>query len=233
VEAKQALVERLGDEVDTALERSFDNLVDHSEFWQLFNHPGLAMLTEGERNKLDLETCRELADVAGKLVERMFGLANGGTDFLRMAYPQQSAHMGSRLQLIDAHGHAQSFAEELVIGRTATFVAICQARYEAMVKDRASRDGGPSTDLRELRTSLRRTIRLYANTVTGMLDEKDQDSPVVVHRALVPIVAAYPQVRRAQAGAVEGSDAPAEEVPTFEDGGTPPKSDAVPSTAES
>lgn len=241
VDAKQALVERLGDEIDTALERSFDNLVDQLwismraqlEFWQLFNHPGLAMLTEEERSKLDLETCRELADVAGKLGERMFGAANGGTDFLRMAYPQQSAHMGSRLQLIDAHGHAQSFADELVIGRTALFVSICQARYEAMVKDRASRDGGQATDLRELRTSLRRTIRLYANSVTGMLDEKDPGSPLVVHRALYPIVAAYPLVRRAQTDTgADGGDA-AQGVPTLEDGSTPAKSDGGLTTVES
>jgi hypothetical protein len=196
------------------------------EFWQLFNHPGLSMLTEADRSKLDLETCRELADVAGMLVERMFGMANGGTDFLRMAYPQQSAHMGSRLQLIDAQGHTQSFAEELVIGRTATFVSICQGRYEAMVKDRASRDGGQATDLRELRTSVRRTIRLYANTVTGMLDEQDQASPLVVHRALYPIVAAYPQVRRAQADAsADESDATAEVLPMLGDGGTAPQPD--------
>jgi hypothetical protein len=230
VEAKQALVERLGDEVDTALERSFDNLVDQLwislraqlEFWPLFNHPGIAMLSEGDRAKLDLETCQELSVTAGMLVERMFGAANGGTDFLRMNYPQQSAHMGSRLQLIDAHGHTQSFNEELVISRTATFVNVCQSRYEAMVKERASRDGGQATDLRELRASLRRTIRLYANCVTGMLDEKDQDSPIVVHRALYPIVAAYPQVRRAQADAGGDEDAAANEVPTVGDGETPP-----------
>jgi hypothetical protein len=234
VEAKQALVERLGDEVDTALERSFDNLVDQLwismrsqlEFWQLFNHPGIAILTEGDRAKLDLETCRELADVAGKLVERMFGMANGGTEFLRMAYPQQSAHMGSRLQLIDAQGHTQSFAEELVIARAATFVSVCQGRYEAMVKDRASRDGGQTTDLGALRTSLRRTIRLYANAVTGMLDEKDQDSPIVVHRALYPIVAAAPQVRRVAVDtSADGGDATVEAVPAVADGGALPKPD--------
>jgi hypothetical protein len=103
VEAKQALVERLGDEVDTALERSFDSLVDQLwislrtqlESWQLYNHAGIAMLTEGDRAKLDLETCRELAVVADMLAERMFGAANGGTDFLRMNYPQQSIHRPS------------------------------------------------------------------------------------------------------------------------------------------
>lgn len=50
-----------------------------------------------------------------------------------MAYPQQSAHMGSRLQLIDAQGHTQIFTDELVIGRAATFVSVCQGRYEAIV----------------------------------------------------------------------------------------------------
>jgi hypothetical protein len=239
VEAKQALVERLGDEVDTALERSFDSLVDQLwislrgqlEFWQLYNHAGTAMLTEGDRAKLDLETCRELAVIADMLGERMFGAANGGTEFLRMNYPQQSAHMGSRLQLIDAQGHTQSFNEELVISRAATFVNVCQDRYEAMVKDRASRDGGATTDLRELRTSLRRTIRLYAMAVTGMLDEKDQDSPVVVQRALFPIVAAQPQVRRAQGDAGAEGNEEAEQVPPLE-GSTPAKPDGVLPTDE-
>jgi hypothetical protein len=159
----------------------------------------------------------------------MFGMANGGTEFLRMPYPQQSAHMGSRLQLIDAQGHTQSFTDELVVSRAATLMSVCQDRYEAMVKDRTSRDASQATDLRQLRTSLRRTIRLYANSVMGMLDEQNPDSPLEVHRALYPIVAAVPTARRAQVNAAaDETEAPVDAAAPVADGEPGPESEGGP-----
>jgi hypothetical protein len=220
-EAKQALVVRLDDGVDTNLERSFDLLVDglffavraQLSFWQLFEHDGVALLTEDDREKLDLATCRELAEVAGELHARMFGETVGGTDFLRMPYPQQSAHAGSRLELIEAKGHAQTFDEELVIPRAAAFLRICQGRYQEMVKQRASRARGRSTDLRVLGLRVRRAIQLYSMQVAGMLDANDPSTPGVVYRALLPNVIARP--RRGRSGganerAGEGERTPSE-----------------------
>jgi hypothetical protein len=85
-QAEQAIVARLGDDVDLGLERSFDLLVDRLwlylrselEFWSIYHHDGIALFGPEQRAELDIDDCRELAAVAEDLHARLFGGAEGG-----------------------------------------------------------------------------------------------------------------------------------------------------------
>jgi hypothetical protein len=192
-EAEQALDARLGGDVDVALERSFDLLVDRVwlflrsqlEFWSIYEHDGIELFTEQQQAELDLEEYRALAKVADDLLDRLFGAE--GSEFLRLPYMQQAAHMASRLRLIANKGLGESF-EELVGARMVKLLTICQQRYEAMVNARTARESGVVADLREQRASMQRSIQLYAVAVLGMLDEDDPPTAEIVTHALAPIV---------------------------------------------
>jgi hypothetical protein len=191
--AEQALDARLGGDVDAALERSFDLLVDRVwlflrsqlEFWSIYEHEGIELFTEQQQDEIDLDGYRALAKVADDLLDRLFG--TDGSEFLRLPYMQQAAHMASRLRLIANKGLGESF-EELVGARMVKLLAISQQRYESMVNARTARESGVVADLREQRASMQRSIQLYAVAVLGMLDEDDASTAGVVTHALTPVL---------------------------------------------
>lgn len=191
-EGEQLLVARLGDEVDLQLERNFDYFVDRVwgivnselEFWSVYEHPGVHLLSETQREAIELDKQRELAQVAEDLGERMFGARNDA-EFLRRKYTMQVAAMRSRLDLIEQKQLSETFAE-LVSPRVAKLLEVVQTRYEQMVDERSSR----SRDLgnrRELNVRLRRAIQLYALAVVGTVDDADPSSAERIERALRPL----------------------------------------------
>lgn len=205
-QTEQALVARLGSDVDVALERSFDLLVDRVwlflrsalEFWSIYEHDGVAMFTEQEQADIDLDECQELAKIADDLLNRLFGIE--GSEFLRLPYMQQAAHMASRLQLIASKNLGQSY-EDLIGARMVKLLQICQKRYEAMVNARTARESGVVADLREQRAAMQRAIQLYAVAVVGMLDEDEPESPTIVSNALRPIL-----ITRVRRGTTSGGE---------------------------
>lgn len=217
-QAEQAIVARLGDDVDLALERSFDLLVDRLwlsvrtglEFWTIYHHDGIALFGPEQRAELDIDECRELAAVAEDLHARLFG-GPDAADFLRLPYAQQATHMAGRLQLIKEKG-LDATLEELVGARTVKMLKIGQQRYEAMVNARGARANAVVGNLREQRTDLHRAIQLYALSVASMLDDEVPDSPAIVQRALLPLLVA--RIGRASGGAeVEVADELAGDTP--------------------
>ena len=193
IEGERLLVARLGDEVDLQLERNFDYFTDRVwgivnselEFWSVYEHAGVNLLSEAQREAIELDKHRELAQVAEDLGERMFGTRNDA-EFLRRTYTMQVAAMRSRLDLVEQKQLSETFTE-LVSPRVAKLLEVVQARYEQMVDERSSR----SRDLgsrRDVNARLRRAIQLYALAVVGTLDDGDPASAERVERALRPLL---------------------------------------------
>lgn len=191
--AEAQFAERHDAGADLGLERSFDVLVDRIwvalrsrlQFWLNYDHEGIELFSDDERDELELAEARELAVVAAELLARVFG---EGVEFLRLPYPRQAAEMASRLRYIETHGYGAVF-EELVGARPAAFVKVCQRRYEAMVEQRDARPDGVTINLRLLRDDVKRAIERYANAVLTLIDDDDPEQSQAVLAALHPLIA--------------------------------------------
>jgi hypothetical protein len=203
-EGEAQLVLRIDEDLSTSIERAFDILVDYVwsetrtrlEFAAIYSHEGAAKFTAEDREQLDIEERIEEGRVAVTMLERMFG---NGTDFLRTPYAEQATHMGARLDWIDSKS-LEPALEELVGAKLVALLKVCQQRYEAMVGERASRDGKSVADLRELRNLLRRQIAAYCGAVGTMHAIDDAESAKVVEDALRPILVARARARRKALG---------------------------------
>lgn len=191
--AEAALVARLGGQSRAGLERTFDVLVDRLwlgvrgflELWLLYRHEGVKLLDEAERDEIELEACRELADAAEGLLDHLFGADKAR--FLRRPYHEQAAEMAARLRYVDDNELDEIFAQ-LVGPRLALFLRVCQRRYEAMVEARAAREGANQPNLREVRDDLRRNISLYSGVIAALLYTDLPDAEALVRKALMPNV---------------------------------------------
>ncbi|PRQ10119.1 hypothetical protein [Enhygromyxa salina] len=200
-EVEAGLVARIDEDLSTRREQAFDSLVDRVwlelrerlEFYTIYQHDGAAMFTEEDRAGLELDERISQARTAAEIRERMF---SDGTDFLRAVYPQQATHMAARLDWLDTKDFDGETLATLVGDELATLLKTCQARYEAMVSGRSSRDGKSSADLRELRNRLRRQLYAYCGGVGTMYDFKKPETAKIVEVALRPILVMRAQARR-------------------------------------
>lgn len=192
-EAEEGLTDRLDGKADTALERSFDVLVDRIwvtlrarlEFWHIFNHEGIALLNAEEQAEVEIEKHRKLAEVAKELLARLFG---SGVQFLQLPYPQQAAHMAARLRYVDNRGLQNEFKE--LVGVVPDVLArVCQRRYEAMVTERAARDQAVNVNLRPLRAKIAWAAENYAALLISTLPKGNEEWAKRVMAALQPMVA--------------------------------------------
>lgn len=219
---QSAITTRLDDKFSLGAERSFDLLVDRVwghlrsrlEFWGLYVHEGVDLFDQSERAELELDEGVALAQTAAQLLARLFG---DGVEFLQMSYPEQAEHMAARLRYIEREGLGEVF-EQLVGDHPALLMRICQRRYEAMVRERNSREGGVSVNLRLLREQLRRAAEDYASLLLSTIHEAEDDWITQVFAALKPMVVARNQARRGggagvveDPAALEGDD-PSDEV---------------------
>ncbi|KIG15128.1 hypothetical protein DB30_06036 [Enhygromyxa salina] len=208
-DAENALMERLDGKADAGLERSFDVLVDRVwvalrarlEFWQVYRHEGLDLLSAEELTTAKVEAHRKLSRVAEELLARLFG---DGVDFLRVSYPQQAAHMAARLRYIESHGLQAEFVE-LVGAAPASLAQVCQRRYEAMVAARTARDNAVSVNLRPLRAKIRWAAENYASLLISTLPKGDAEWSETVLAALQPMLAN--DTTRSKTDAEEAPDA--------------------------
>ncbi|WP_146158364.1 hypothetical protein [Enhygromyxa salina] len=192
-EAENALTDRLDGKADAGLERSFDVLVDRIwvalrarlEFWHVYRHEGLDLLSDEELATAEVEAHRKLTRVAEELLARLFG---DGVDFLRVSYPQQASQMAARLRYIETRGLQAEFVE-LVGAAPASLAQVCQGRYEAMVAARTARDNAVSVDLRPLRSKIRWAAENYASLLLSTLPKRDQEWSETVLAALQPMLA--------------------------------------------
>jgi hypothetical protein len=204
---EQALTERLDRRADLGLERSFDVLVDrvwiglrsHLEFWQLYEHEGIELLSPELQAEADVTKARELATIARELLDRLFG---DGVDFLQLSYPEQAMHMAARLRYVESRGLDETLTV-LVGARASTLVRVCQHRYEMMVAERSGREGGVMIDLRPLHAKLRGAVENYASLLLTTLYDRDEKWAQLVFAALRPIPVARQSVHRP---AAEGQD---------------------------
>jgi hypothetical protein len=193
-EMEHALTERLDRKADLGLERSFDVLVDRIwislrgqlEFWQVYEHEGIELLSAEEQAEVEITQGRELSSVARELLARLFG---DGVEFLQLTYPEQAMHMAARLRYIESRNLDDAFTT-LVGVRTATLVRVCQGRYEAMVAARSAREGGVSIDLRPLHARLRNAVESYASLLLSTLWDGEDDWAKAVLAALRPLLVA-------------------------------------------
>lgn len=193
-EIEQALTRRLGTRANAGLERAFDFFVDRLwiysrgalEFWSVYEHPGVGLLAPAEQEAAKIELGRQRAVRARELHQLLFG---GGVDFLSMSYPDQAAHMASRLRAL-ANDEALSLAfDELVGAMPATLLRVCQGRYEAMVTARSTRDTRVAQSLHPLRAKLRLAAETYAALLLSTLFEADEAWTQTVLEALRPMTA--------------------------------------------
>jgi hypothetical protein len=163
-------------------------------YWMNYAHDGLDLLSEEEQDKIDLEDKREKAELARELDKHLFGI--DGLNFLRKPFNQQVALMASRLSFITASEKFSGY-HEVIGAELFNTLNVVQGRYEAMVRDRSSRDDD-GANLRLLRHNLQRHISLYAGAVLSMIDEDEPDSIELVLSALRPMVNV--RVRRSRPG---------------------------------
>jgi hypothetical protein len=219
-DAENALTDRLDGKADIGLERSFDVLVDNVwvslrsglEFWRLYRHDGIDLLSAEERTKAKVDEHLELTRVAEELLARLFG---DGVDFLRLSYPQQAAHMAARLRYIETRGLQAEFIQ-LVGAAPAALARVCQQRYEAMVSARTARDNAVTIDLRPLRAKIRWAAENYASLLLSTLPKGDEEWSKTVLAALQPMLAT--DITRTKSGADDGQTEAGDE----QEGAEPP-----------
>lgn len=122
-----------------------------------------------------------LAPRAGELVVLLFG--DEGLDFLKSAYPEQSASMASVLDRIDGEKLAKEI-EGLAGKEFVAQVRHVQPRYDAMVKAMLQRDETTGENLLDQVRAMQGAIVMYATKVAATADEDDLDSIEVVRAAL-------------------------------------------------
>ncbi|HVI03736.1 MAG TPA: hypothetical protein VM869_33820, partial [Enhygromyxa sp.] len=173
-EVEIGLVTRIDEDFSTRIERAYDIFVDgvwfelrdRLAFFSCYNHEGTAKLTDEDREELDFDERLEQARSASKLHDRLFA---DGADFLRQSFPQQAALMAARLNWLESKQLEDQLAE-LVTPQFITLMKICQRRYEAMVKERSSRDGKSLADMQVLRHKLRVQLYAYAGAIGSLYD---------------------------------------------------------------
>lgn len=203
-EVETGLVSRIDEDLSTRLERFFDIFVDgvwmdlrhRLEFYAYYKHEGTAKFTEDDRAKLDFDQRLDQARVASNILDRLFA---DGTDFLRQRYPQQATHMAARLDWIESK-QLEDDLSELVTPEFVALLKVCQTRYEAMVKERSSRDGKSIADLQVLRNKLRVQLYAYSGVVASMYVPNNPETAKVVAAALRPILVVRAQTRRGPSG---------------------------------
>lgn len=197
-----------------ASEVDFDRAVDGLWLWlrrrleayEIYEHPGLAALSEARRLEAGLDELESDAARARALRERLFGPA--GTNFTATPYAEQAETMATILRLIEHEGLLAEL--EALVGRPLPrLLHICQQQYEDMVSDRLTREQGTSDDLRALRQQLRWLIVQYNTAVFGLAKYNDPSSFDVVERALRAVV----RIRPAQTATVEADDPSLDEEP--------------------
>lgn len=166
------------------------------ESYDLYKHEGAQKLTDADREALDFATQVERSRTAATIHARLFG---EGMDFLRGRYPQQATQMAARLDWLARKQLDDDFAE-LITPEWADLLKICQARYEAMISERSTRDRKSAADLRDLRNRLRMQIYAYCGAIGSMLDPDAAESAKLVETALRPILSYRAQNRRKGAG---------------------------------
>jgi hypothetical protein len=220
-EVEIALVTRIDEDLSTRIERAYDLFVDavwfdlrhRLEFFHIYKHEGAAKFTEKDRDELDYDHRLEQSMQASKIHERIFG---DGTDFLRLKFPQQATHMAARLDWVESKQLDDQLGE-LVTPDFVTLLKVCQTRYEAMVKERSSRDGKSNADLQALRTKLRIQLYAYTGAIGGMYDPKKPETAKVVADALCPILIVRSQTRRGPGGVGGGDEGGAVIEPAVEE----------------
>lgn len=210
--------------IELGMQSLFDNAVDR--FWvalrrqcslyMIYAHEGLDMLSDEEQAQIDLADKREKAELARELDKHLFGI--DGLKFLGKPWNEQVVLMGSRLAFIAASDKVSAF--EAVIGPDLlNTLNVLQGRYEAMVRDRSSRDD-EGANIKALRHTLQRHISLYASAVLSLLDDDEPDSIEMVLDALRPMVNARSGRRTKPAAASADSSAAEAE-------GQPPPNNAL------
>lgn len=193
-------------------EVDFDGLADRLwsagraelEARMLWAEPGVASFSAAEAEELELERRRADAELARELSEHLFA---EGVAFACRPFPEQAAAMASRLDFLARGPKADRYAALFGVDRLAA-LRVVQRRYEAMVHDRATRDGARE-DVGALRHALQRQIGLYVGTVLALLDESDPSSVATVRAALQPIVHARLRKGGATSGQAQASVADA------------------------
>lgn len=159
-----------------------------------FAHTGLALvLAEHGKRSAVTTAVRQGQDQAARartLANTLFG--SEGLSFTQQTYPVQAESMGEILRLIDEDGLGDEL-DALLGPHLLVALRACQARYEAMVEARLSRDDRKSTDLARLRGKLQRAISRHCSAVLTLLDEDVPETLTQVLTALRPL-----EVHRAQ-----------------------------------
>jgi hypothetical protein len=163
--------------------------------YDVYEHPGLRMLTEARAEAAGLESLRARAALARGVHDRLFGAE--GTSFTATPFAEQAETMGTILRLI-THQDLLEDLEQLVGPELPRLLEVCQAQYEDMVSDRLTRERGMSEDLRQLRHQLRWLIGQYNTAVCTLAKYGDPVSTAVVERALRSVL----RMREANAGSL-------------------------------
>lgn len=176
-EAEQALIARQRSERTSGEEatRAVDLLTDQG--WSAF------------RMRLDAyallpSTEYPLARRAGELLQVLFG--DAGLQFLALTYPEQAAHMAAILKRI----REDRLEAELNAICGPEFLANLkrlQGRYEAMVNDMLTRQGGDAPDLLVQVRNMARAIVDYATKIAATCDEEEPESITRIKAALLPL----------------------------------------------
>ena len=153
-------------------------------YWMSYAHEGLGMLDDAEQDEIDLQDKLEKAEIARDLEKHLFGI--DGLKFLSKPFNQQVALTASRLRFINGSDKLSDY-EELLGTDLLTTLKVLQRRYEAMVRERSSKDDD-SSKLKLLRFKLQRHIAFYASAVLQMIDEDDPKSIELVLAALRPMI---------------------------------------------
>jgi hypothetical protein len=199
IEAEQAMVIRLRETnavvlaFDLALDNAIDNLFtlmrDRLRGWARYQRPGLDFLLEDPDYQAQLQAAREKAELAGKLLAKLFG--DGNLNLLTRPWAEQAQLMRNVLVLIDQDELEDDLLEVSGL-ELLPIIRRVNVEYAAMVDRRATEASNSEADLRVERLKLQRHIVNYANLVLSLIKPGKPETVPVVEAALEPMITMRP-----------------------------------------
>ena len=168
--------------LDAAVDELWTLLHQRIHGWTLFERASLDFLLDAD---LNFEQARAKAKRASALSERLFG--EGDLAMLGRNYTEQAQLMRHLLGRIETEGLAADI-DALAGPELLPMLRASQSEYEAMIIRRDTQAPAPGSDLRALRTRLRRRVLTYAALVLTMLDESQPKLEQLVADALEPMI---------------------------------------------
>lgn len=173
---------------DTAVDGLWGALRDRLSAWTVFAQAPIESLAGPKARKsaatVELARARKKAEHARALLAKLFGAE--GLVFTRQPWAEQAESMAAILRLVEEDELGDAIAE-LAGSEWLATLHLCQAKYEAMVQTRASRDARLTHDLGELLAKIQRAITRYNTAILTLLDEDDPPSLDLVLAALRPV----------------------------------------------